>query len=24
VNTLKDTALPTLDGLFIGGGFPET
>ena len=24
VNTLKDTALPALDGLFIGGGFPET
>ncbi|QTR52000.1 cobyrinate a,c-diamide synthase [Thiothrix unzii] len=24
VNTLKDTALPVLDGLFVGGGFPET
>lgn len=24
VNTLKDTTLPALDGLFIGGGFPET
>jgi cobyrinic acid a,c-diamide synthase len=24
VNTLTDTALPDLDGLFIGGGFPET
>lgn len=23
-NTLRDTALPTVDGLFIGGGFPET
>jgi TusE/DsrC/DsvC family sulfur relay protein len=23
VNALQDTALPTLDGLFIGGGFPE-
>lgn len=22
-NTLKDTSLPTADGLFIGGGFPE-
>jgi cobyrinic acid a,c-diamide synthase len=24
VNTLQDTALPDIDGLFIGGGFPET
>ena len=24
VNTLTDTALPEVDGLFIGGGFPET
>jgi cobyrinic acid a,c-diamide synthase len=24
VNTLTDTALPNIDGLFIGGGFPET
>lgn len=24
VNTLKDATLPALDGLFIGGGFPET
>ncbi len=24
VNTLQDTALPAIDGLFIGGGFPET
>nr|CAA6828745.1 MAG: Cobyrinic acid A,C-diamide synthase [uncultured Thiotrichaceae bacterium] len=24
VNTLKDSALPDIDGLFIGGGFPET
>jgi cobyrinic acid a,c-diamide synthase len=24
VNTLRDTELPRLDGLFIGGGFPET
>jgi cobyrinic acid a,c-diamide synthase len=24
VNTLQDSALPALDGLFIGGGFPET
>ncbi|MDD5394716.1 MAG: cobyrinate a,c-diamide synthase [Thiothrix sp.] len=24
VNTLKDAALPEIDGLFIGGGFPET
>ena len=24
VNTLRDTALPDIDGLFIGGGFPET
>ena len=24
VNTLTDTALPDIDGLFIGGGFPET
>jgi cobyrinic acid a,c-diamide synthase len=24
VNTLKDAALPDIDGLFIGGGFPET
>ncbi|HPQ96258.1 MAG TPA: hydrogenobyrinic acid a,c-diamide synthase (glutamine-hydrolyzing), partial [Thiolinea sp.] len=24
VDTLKDTSLPSLDGLFIGGGFPET
>ncbi|MDX2457682.1 MAG: cobyrinate a,c-diamide synthase [Gammaproteobacteria bacterium] len=23
-NTLTDTALPEMDGLFIGGGFPET
>ena len=23
-DTLRDTRLPTLDGLFIGGGFPET
>jgi len=23
-DTLADTALPTVDGLFIGGGFPET
>ncbi len=23
-NTLTDTSLPTVDGLFIGGGFPET
>ncbi len=23
-NTLRDTQLPTVDGLFIGGGFPET
>ena len=24
IDTLKDTALPILDGMFIGGGFPET
>ena len=24
INTLQDTTLPPLDGLFIGGGFPET
>jgi cobyrinic acid a,c-diamide synthase len=24
INALKDTALPELDGLYIGGGFPET
>ena len=24
INTLQDSALPPLDGLFIGGGFPET
>ncbi len=24
VNTLTDTQLPNIDGLFIGGGFPET
>ncbi len=24
VNTLKDSRLPPIDGLFIGGGFPET
>jgi cobyrinic acid a,c-diamide synthase len=24
INTLTDTALPDIDGLFIGGGFPET
>ena len=24
INTLHDTRLPALDGLFIGGGFPET
>lgn len=24
INTLVDTTLPALDGLFIGGGFPET
>ncbi|OQX15078.1 MAG: cobyrinic acid a,c-diamide synthase [Thiothrix lacustris] len=24
INTLQDTALPSIDGLFIGGGFPET
>jgi cobyrinic acid a,c-diamide synthase len=24
VNTLQDSTLPPLDGLFIGGGFPET
>lgn len=24
IDTLKDTRLPELDGLFIGGGFPET
>lgn len=24
INALQDTHLPTLDGLFIGGGFPET
>jgi cobyrinic acid a,c-diamide synthase len=24
VNSLTDTALPDIDGLFIGGGFPET
>jgi cobyrinic acid a,c-diamide synthase len=24
VNTLQDDALPPIDGLFIGGGFPET
>lgn len=24
INTLKDKALPDIDGLFIGGGFPET
>ncbi|MDQ7075570.1 MAG: cobyrinate a,c-diamide synthase [Gammaproteobacteria bacterium] len=24
INTLKDTQLPKIDGLFIGGGFPET
>lgn len=24
VNTLQDTALPAIDSLFIGGGFPET
>ena len=23
-NTLRDTALPAVDGIFIGGGFPET
>ena len=23
-NTLTDTALPAVDGLFIGGGFPES
>lgn len=24
IDTLRDSALPPLDGLFIGGGFPET
>jgi len=24
INTLEDSELPTIDGLFIGGGFPET
>ncbi|UJS23224.1 cobyrinate a,c-diamide synthase [Thiothrix winogradskyi] len=24
INTLKDAALPNINGLFIGGGFPET
>ncbi len=24
INTLADTSLPAVDGLFIGGGFPET
>jgi len=24
INTLKDAALPPVDGLFLGGGFPET
>lgn len=24
INTLEDTELPDIDGLFIGGGFPET
>jgi cobyrinic acid a,c-diamide synthase len=24
INTLQDSALPPIDGLFIGGGFPET
>lgn len=24
INTLTDTALPSIDGLFIGGGFPES
>jgi len=24
INTLQDTILPPMDGLFIGGGFPET
>ncbi len=24
IDTLKDTQLPAIDGLFIGGGFPET
>jgi len=24
IDTLRDTALPALDGLFIGGGFPES
>lgn len=24
INTLQDTQLPNIDGLFIGGGFPET
>ncbi|VAW75971.1 Protein similar to cobyrinic acid a,c-diamide synthetase clustered with dissimilatory sulfite reductase [hydrothermal vent metagenome] len=24
INSLQDTALPEIDGLFIGGGFPET
>lgn len=24
INTLKDACLPEIDGLFIGGGFPET
>jgi len=24
INTLNDTCLPDIDGLFIGGGFPET
>ncbi len=24
INTLTDTSLPDIDGLFIGGGFPET
>ncbi len=24
INTLQDTQLPEIDGLFIGGGFPET
>lgn len=24
INTLKDATLPEIDGLFIGGGFPET
>ena len=24
INTLRDSTLPSIDGLFIGGGFPET